>query len=1046
MNNQFTGMKRNISRYGSIGTIILVLIFMTACADNNDNDFTVLSGQFVDSPVQGLSYKTDSQQGLTDENGTFKYLDGESITFSIGNITIGDTVPAKGSMNPIDLVPDAVNLSHPRALNIVRFLQTLDGQGTTEDGIQIPESVRQNAMDVSLKSIDFNDDTDEPFAEVVANQVFSKLYRNESSQPDLVSVKTASMHFAKTFPDLVRISITRDSEGIWTLTAPEDEPLYNIFEAIGYEIATDRIWQLETYRRAATGKLSELLGDSQLETDIFMRTIGYSQAELEAGFAALDSESKMVIQGYVDGINRRIDYLVNEDRSSMPMEFVALGHVAGGLDITPGKWTVYDLLAWNALLQRQFDPEALSLDHGQLTNIALLGRLMVVYSTDLSAMLGQPAGTTLMGQLMFKDLRWTSDPDSPTFILEEDVPAAWKPSPGKRQMKDIPAILSQIPDYSDAINTLQTFRRTVKNNLESINANVKMGCYAWVIGPAKTRDSKPILYAGPQMDFSSPSQIIECKIDGGGLKVSGMMIPGIPGVMIGRTPNHAWSMQTGHAHTTDFYFDFDAATPTLNRMETIGIAGKAPLSIPVFRINGRPVITPLPFDPSAYEPSTTNPIVSWRYAHVGHEFKLVSALLDLARAEDTDEFGEGIEKIGFSQHFCYADKDGNIAYWMSGRDPVRPNDPVNLGYQLPQGSVPGLPQLDWDDNVLNTRVHLENPTQNYFAGWNDRSHPYYSGAPNNIEYNPGPFHRSHVIHQYLSANNNLTFEDVRDLAISISTTDSIGKGGNPWPFVQTIFSGAVAYSPTTARQNALAILNNWDGHFVDGGQANWANGKNRADGWMLIDTWIRKVIDKTFTQYLNVLSETGEKGSQEDCFGNELQRRLFNVILRDLKGRCNYDWFNNTILSTAPESAAKMQATAFRIIQLALDETLEELGDQPWGVDKRGYIEINHDVIYKLIGPSIPTWKLWRIPFASRSTYAQCVQLGVNGPDRIESFFPVGQSGHIYWPFLLDTGMERFLAPHTSKLYHDDFFSMIPYYDTFTHRNFPLFDDYVEPQ
>ena len=1085
-----------------LATIILGL-FITGCAENEQQDFILHEGYFEDSAVEGLKYKTPTNEGMTDANGKFYYCSGELITFHIGDIQLGESAPAKSFMTPRDLVPQDKGYTETNKLFIARFLQTLDADSKPENGIQIEQAVHDNAVKTDSfdpeKIIFIADEeagvtpTDSTvtidacekslsavinqFKETAAIKQEATIINENEAQAHLQAAEFKQDQIEtseqETSGNSSNISVYRDTMGVWFLTGPDDASLYDIFYEVGYQVATDRLWQLEQYRRAAIGKLAELLGETYLENDIFVRTMGYSQQELQDGFDGLDPESKSVIQGYVDGINRRIDY-VKDHRSQMPLEYIALGATAG-IDLVPGHWTVTDLLAWNVLLQRQFDPEALETDHGQLENIKLLGRLMASYPTDLSAMLGQEPGTTLVGQVMFQDLRWNDDPDAQTYILAENLPDELKANPQKRMKTSV--AIPQIPDYSNAINKLQQFRRRVKNNLERINAHVKMGSYAWVVGPEKTKDGKPILYAGPQMGFDSPSINIECSIDAGGLKVSGMMIPGIPGIILGRTPHHAWSMQVGHVHSTDFYFDFNKNDPKLLlvRQETIGVAGKAPVTIPVYKFNGRPVISPLPFNPDAYNSSQTNPIVSWRYSHVGHEFNMVSAMLDLARAQSISEFGEGIKKLGLSQHFCYADKDGEIAYWMSGRDPVRPADPVGLGYQLPQGAVPGVPQQDWNDDILKPLSHLSSEhdcfTRNYFAGWNNKSHPNYSGSPNNVDYFTGPFHRSHIIYEYLDSKDDLTYEDIRDLALSISTTESIGKAGNPWTFVKDIFTGAVTSNATPERQNAINMLNQWDGHFVDGGKANWVNGMDRSDEWMLMDTWIRKVIAKTFEPYLDVLSKEGGAGSGSGAeggdeanllFGNEYQRRLLNVIIRSFKGRCNYDWFNNQMMSpiTPVDSFMAMQSEAYSIIVAALDESLEDLGESPWGTEGRGTIKINNSVVsnVKLMTIAaindmpdtvtktylltvLPTSNLWEIPFGSRSTYAQCVQLGSTGPDRIESFFPLGQSAHISWSFLIYQDPSLYLKPDQTKgYYHPHFFDMsTKYFDSFTHREFPLF-------
>ena len=63
---------------------------------------SVLTGRFVDSPVSGLQYATASQSGVTDANGSFSYLAGEQVTFSIGDINFPAT-QASATVTPLNL-------------------------------------------------------------------------------------------------------------------------------------------------------------------------------------------------------------------------------------------------------------------------------------------------------------------------------------------------------------------------------------------------------------------------------------------------------------------------------------------------------------------------------------------------------------------------------------------------------------------------------------------------------------------------------------------------------------------------------------------------------------------------------------------------------------------------------------------------------------------------------------------------------------------------------------------------------------------------------
>jgi penicillin amidase len=425
------------------------------------------------------------------------------------------------------------------------------------------------------------------------------------------------------------------------------------------------------------------------------------------------------------------------------------------------------------------------------------------------------------------------------------------------------------------------------------------------------------------------------------------------------------------------------------------------------------VVSPLPFDPATYgpEPDPTNPIVAWRYAHWGHEFDIGKALLGLARAQSMDDFGEYLEYVAVSQHFCYADREGNIAYWMSGRDPLRPPGE----YRLPQG-IMGLPQ-EWDDDILKPRSTARNPARGFFGGWNNKTNPWYDNAYNSNNDIYGPFQRAHVIYDYLSRPEKFSFEDLRDLAVDIAATSSINSGGNPWVFVADVFTQAVEKAGLTEpRELALETLKDWDGHFVAGGPDAWATGTERDPAWVIADAWIREVIRLTFEDELPKDFDDG--GEWKGTYMGTNQYVLFNVLLHGLAGEYSeivnqYDWFQNVIDDEAP-------GTPKRIIVQALDNVMDAFGNTLPVGEPRGEIVYTHD----FLGP------VWKTPFGSRSTYAHIVEFGRKGPVRIESMFPLGESGTI----LMGPG-----GP-ADPIFDLHFFSMTPVFDVFQPREFPLFD------
>ena len=122
-------------------------------------------GQFVDSPVAGLSYKTPTRSGVTDADGRFEYRAGENVEFSLGNTVLGEA-DGKARITPFDLVSlDTVpvgmreigralwrdpNRALIRVVNITIFLQTLDRDGDPANGIEITPAVAALFDNVSV--------------------------------------------------------------------------------------------------------------------------------------------------------------------------------------------------------------------------------------------------------------------------------------------------------------------------------------------------------------------------------------------------------------------------------------------------------------------------------------------------------------------------------------------------------------------------------------------------------------------------------------------------------------------------------------------------------------------------------------------------------------------------------------------------------------------------------------------------------------------------------------------------------------------------------
>jgi len=791
------------------------------------------------------------------------------------------------------------------------------------------------------------------------------------------------------------VTTTRDAQGIFFI---EGGSLYDVFEAMGYAIATDRLWQMDIYRRLGRGKLSEILGPAAIESDWGLRTLGYSDEEFAQMFSAASEDVQTVLTAYTAGINRRVaEFNPMNLWRDMPDEYWLLTIQSvlvpggAGVPILPQPWHVNDVMATVMFHLRQFDPEGQQdvLGHGQLDTARLAQTLGFVYGLE--------------GLAMYTDLKGFNDPAAQTMVpIPEGAKSLATPSIDSAHLEKI----LLMPSIAEAVENIQARAGGIKRLMEDLNVPIKMGSYAWAISGERTATGNPMLYSGPQMSFPAPSTVAEGSIRGGGLNISGMTIPGTPSFPIGRTPHHAWSMQVGHAHTLDYYFEPPQAV-FLHREETINVLGGDPQTVQIWRSSHGPIIEPLMYDPE-------NPpeiIVSWAYAHWMRDAQGIETMLRLARAESIAEFDAGIELFPVSQHTTYIDRDGNIAYWMSGYDPVRA-----------EGVDPRVPSFgdgttEWTGE-RKPRVHDANTAQGWYGGWNNKSAIWYLNSFNNPNYAFGPAHRAQVVEDYLSTHDNLTFEEVRDLALNIATTSSFlatqngDGGGNPWPFVADAFKAAVAADPSDDRDAAVAMIDAWDGHFVAGGPSEWAWGAFRADAWVMQDEWIQEVLRLVFED------EFVMAGMDYQAFHKGTE---FTTLLHALAGSAasvpvSYDWFQDKMGSGKP-------TTPEGIIVQALDNVIAEMGLGPYNVE-RGYINYVHEA-----APGKPFYGVvWQTPWAARSTYAQCVEYDMNGPVRIESMFPLGQSGATYY------------NGTTTPVFDPNFFSMTPVFDNFAPRPFPLFD------
>src|SRR5262249_15742484 len=209
---------------------------------------------------------------------------------------------------------------------------------------------------------------------------------------------------------------------------------------------------------------------------------------------------------------------------------------------------------------------------------------------------------------------------------------------------------------------------------------------------------------------------------GNGFHVTGMAVAGLPFVVIGRTDHIAWTTTSENADNTDIYvetlcgggtgylFNKDCM-PFETRLETLRVKGEDRVQLTVLRrVHGAvvgPVVGGVVCPPSSK--------VCHSQKQAGRERLIEDARSRLAinRARNIHEFEAAMKQEVSPANFLYADKVGNIAYWMSGQIPVRP---AGFDLRLP---LPGDGRAEWTVELHPMPTSI-NPTRGWLANWNNK--------------------------------------------------------------------------------------------------------------------------------------------------------------------------------------------------------------------------------------------------------------------------------------------------------------------------------------
>lgn len=453
------------------------------------------------------------------------------------------------------------------------------------------------------------------------------------------------------------VQVYYDSHGIPHIFAEHE---YDAFMVYGWIQASQRFFEMDLERRLVYGRLSELVGEDALKTDMFMRNLqlyvsvneSYNLLRQMAATDPVVAKTLEALKAFTRGVN---EYLRTHDPS---IEYQLLG-------VKPEPWSVRDSIAVAKLITYQLAFDTSDVD-----------RLFLTYTVglDIIARLKldtQPYNEPIIKGDSYKDYiddfmgysfaypgyRYIDPFQVPINTTEKSFTGA--PTGGPLGVRG--ANMDWAPPYRQFMGA--------SNN--------------WMVSGTVSETGKPVLLNDPHLTLTAPPVWFEAHLvaQDTGLNVYGVSFPGIPFIVIGRTEHAAWGDTDSFIDTIDWYYyvwDNDGRyyyngswiEPQKvvekirvrhgDHFEIVNFTVYKTVHGPIFTRQYGNVNMSFAMRWTGLEPSL---VAVWAYA-INH----AESIFDYARAQQY--FDAPI------QNMIVADDQGNILYSPTGLIPVRNPIPV----------------------------------------------------------------------------------------------------------------------------------------------------------------------------------------------------------------------------------------------------------------------------------------------------------------------------------------------------------------------------------
>jgi len=554
------------------------------------------------------------------------------------------------------------------------------------------------------------------------------------------------------------VEIVRNNDNVPHIFGARDE---DVFFALGFAHAQDRLWQMTMLRRTVQGRLSEVFGARTLKIDELMRRLDLYTLALSS-VAAQDTPTQAALVAYANGVNAWINQVNAAARGRGAPEFF----------IFPG-----DIAAWQPA-----------------DSIAIIKLMALQLSAHLDAEVLRARLSMLLPGERLRD------------ILPDDPGTA----------------ITALPDYSalmpGVVPSRQALRLAAADPLSPFPRLAFAGASnAWAAAPDRSAAGGTLLANDPHLGFAAPTiwYLARLELQSGG--VIGGSIPGMPLVLLGRSKALGWGLTSSYLDDQDVFIEeLNPANPEqyrtpdgwkdfVTRRSIIAVKGEAPVTVTLRWSDNGPILPGGHYDLASVTPEGHVAALAWT-ALSGSDTSM-SAAMGLMKAQSVAQAIAATRSfIAPSQNLMLADANG-IALQLIGAMPRR--DPGHLT----QGRMPSqgwMAANRWQGMLPASNAPAEiDPATGILGNTNNKT----------VE-RPFPLHVSFLwgdnqrIQRWLALMKTRAVHTRESfIEAQLDTVSFTARALLPLMGADLWFTGeaAAAGTPERQRQDALALLAAWNG-------------------------------------------------------------------------------------------------------------------------------------------------------------------------------------------------------------------------------------------